>query len=241
MVVGLLATLLAAPAAADEAIFEHLAHAEEVLRAADTGHLSPAQRAARAANLDRLHHYRLQRRLPRNLDHPGQRVPYFIDDQGVPCAMAHLVIASGHATAARAIAARENNAYLLDMRSPELSGWLATSGLTAQEAAFIQPTYEFYCTECEEEPEDEVCGEDGKIYANACWAEKAGVLYTQSPCLVASDPLVGVCNEGGITGFVPKGGCSAAGAATPSGAGPAAALLLLVLLLIAGRRGVSAS
>ncbi len=133
--------MLAGLSADDALIQEHLRQAESTLRARDVSHLSPELRAERARNLDHLRTYWQRGEFPRNTHHPGERVPYFIDDTGTTCAMAHLVVESGHELAARHIAARENHERIRDMRSPELLAWLASSGLTLDEAALIQPSY----------------------------------------------------------------------------------------------------
>ena len=157
---------------ADQArIQRHLETVETELRARDTSHLPPALQAERVRNLDRLHAYRLAGLFPHNPEFIGERVPFFIDAGGVACAVGHLVIESGFAAVAGEIAERENNARLLDMTHPALSGWIAQSGLTAEECARIQPTY---CG-CGEEYKP-VCGVDGQSYGNACYAETcAGV------------------------------------------------------------------
>src|SRR5262245_66674760 len=64
---------------------EHLAGAERLLVSADTSHLTSQQRAARARNISLLHGYRERGTFPRNLDYPGEREPYFVDDRGVHC------------------------------------------------------------------------------------------------------------------------------------------------------------
>lgn len=122
-------------------IQEHLQLVEEGLRLKDVSHLSLEQQQARKQNLDNLRQYWKTGTFPKNTKHPNQRVPYFIDDGGRACAMAHLLIQSGHKEAALQIQLRENNAYVHEIKSPELATWLKTSGLTINEAAWIQPNY----------------------------------------------------------------------------------------------------
>lgn len=75
--------------------------AEASLRARDVSHLPPKLQRARRANLGRLRAYRLAGEFPRNTVAPGRRIPIFIDEEGRLCAMAHLVMTSGHEEAAR--------------------------------------------------------------------------------------------------------------------------------------------
>lgn len=182
--------------AADRArIQRHLAAVEADLRAVDASHLPPALQQARRANLDRLHAYRLAGEFPRNSEHPGERVPYFIDDDGVPCAVGHLVVESGFADIAREIADSENNAKLLAMQHPALPVWIAASGLTAEECARIQPTY----CRCDEEYAP-VCGVDGMTYQNACYAET---------CADVEIAYAGVCKGEDTTTGWPSPGTTA--------------------------------
>jgi hypothetical protein len=118
----------------------HLAQVEGELRARDVAHISPAARAARARALDTLHRYWSLGRFPHEEGPSSERVPIFIDAEGRPCAVAELMLQSGAAELAQAVATRENQARVLDMHT-DLSSWLAENGLTAQEAAQIQPAY----------------------------------------------------------------------------------------------------
>ncbi|WP_256254022.1 Kazal-type serine protease inhibitor family protein [Nannocystis exedens] len=175
-------------------IQKHLETVETELRARDTSHLPPALQAERARNLDRLHAYRLGGLFPKNPDFIGERVPFFIDEDGVACAVGHLVIESGFAEVAGEIAERENNARLLAMTHPALSGWIAQSGLTAEECARIQPEY---CG-CGDEYAP-VCGVDGKTYGNACYAET---------CANVAIAHEGVCKAEETTSDWPDAGTS---------------------------------
>jgi len=178
--------------AADRArIQRNLAAVEADLRASDVDHLPPALQVERRRNLDRLHSYRLAGEFPRNSRHPGERVPYFIDDDGIVCAVGHLVVESGHLEVAQDIQRHENNARLLTMTHPALPAWIAASGLTAEECARIQPEY----CECNDDYVP-VCGVDGKNYINACQAETcAGVAVAHT----------GLCEEPGTTGWPSPG------------------------------------
>lgn len=83
----------------------HLARVEASLRATDVQGLSSSQRAAREQRLDDLHAYWTRGVFPHgSVEQPSPLSPTFIDRGGRPCAMAYLVIASGHETVAREIA-----------------------------------------------------------------------------------------------------------------------------------------
>lgn len=172
-------------------IQRHLAKVEAELRAAPTDHLTASQAAERVRNLDRLHDYWVAGQFPHNDDFTGQRVPYFIDDDGRACAVGHLVIESGAAELAARIHDAENNALLGDMRSDGLLDWVKASGLSAQECAKIQPAY----CDC---PQDEapVCGSDGVTYLNECYA---------TTCAGVEVAHEGVCEGEATTGFRPAG------------------------------------
>lgn len=152
-----------------EVIARHLEIVETTLRGEPPAGLTETQQRARAALLDELHAYRVRGEFPRNLDFAQRRVPYFIDDRGTACAVGHLMIASGAEALAREIATYENNDFLADIDHPGVGAWLAAHGLTAAEAAWIQPSY----TPCWDEPY--VCGVDGLTYECRDAAECAGV------------------------------------------------------------------
>ncbi len=151
-------------------IREHLASVEAYLGSRDTSNLSESQRDARAETINHLHEYWVDGVFPRNTlrSYP---TPIFIDPAGRACALGYLMIASGWEDEARLVAERENLAYVNAIRSPEAAAWIEQSGLTPQEAAWIQPEYGPYCWDgcpCDEQP---VCAADGLTYLNPCFAE----------------------------------------------------------------------
>ncbi|HUQ05283.1 MAG TPA: hypothetical protein VM261_22420 [Kofleriaceae bacterium] len=123
----------------------HFAAVDAELRTADVSHLTPAQREAREASLARLRAYAARGEFPHN-HLRGELTPVFIDEHGTRCAMAHLIEQGGGAELARAIAHEENLAYVPQLAAdarfqPDLVAWLDRNGLTAAEAARIQPSY----------------------------------------------------------------------------------------------------
>jgi hypothetical protein len=119
----------------------HLRQVTAELRAADVSALSAAQHTARIQNIERLSAYADAGVFPHNHDF-RQRTPYFRDAHGTLCAMAYLIEQSGSKQLVDRVARRNNNAFIRELASDaELVGWLEANGLTAQEAARIQPTY----------------------------------------------------------------------------------------------------
>jgi hypothetical protein len=132
------------PAAAETArIRARLAAVERDLRAKDVSARPPGERLARSHNLDVLHEYWLRGVFPRNTSVPGARVPIFVDRYGTRCAMAYLIEQSGRGDLVARVVATNNYARIRDLKAdPELVAWLRANGLTAGEAALIQPSYD---------------------------------------------------------------------------------------------------
>jgi hypothetical protein len=85
--------------------------------------------------------YRDAGRFPLNLHH-AVPTPYFVDDLGTRCAVAHLMDTTGETALVSEIARSRNNAYVAELADdPRVVQWLGYAGLTAAEAARIQPTY----------------------------------------------------------------------------------------------------
>ena len=121
----------------------HIVAAEQWAGSRDLSELTPSARAARVALLRELSHYRERGRFPRNRDFPGQRVPYFVDAEGTRCAMAHLIEFTGDSALVRRVATTRNNARVRELAGdPELIAWLDRNGLSLEEAARIQPSYD---------------------------------------------------------------------------------------------------
>jgi len=114
------------------------------LAARDVSHLTDLQRARRAALLVELGRYASTGRFPKNRDFPAQLVPYFVDAVGTRCAVAHLVEATGDTELVSEITTHQNPARIRELEGdPALQAWLDRAGLTAAEAARIQPSYCF--------------------------------------------------------------------------------------------------
>lgn len=97
---------------------------------------------ARAQRVKALRAYVTAAKFPKNPDYLGQ-VPYFVDYEGTPCAVAYLMIQSGHQQAVDLISKANNQVRVMDVVDGPLVDWILTSGLTQEEAARIQPSYEF--------------------------------------------------------------------------------------------------
>lgn len=150
----------------------HLAQVEDELRAADTAHLDPAQRAARAEQIAQLRAYRMRGEFPHgSATQPGLLAPTFIDSEGRACAMGALVIASGHRDVAEAIARDQNHARVPAIVHPALGPWLEAHGMTLAEAARVQPTYCWERCRGDAGPAQPVCATTGTVYTSACVAE----------------------------------------------------------------------
>lgn len=132
---------LVTPAAETARIQVHLLTVDRELREADTSGLSDLQLVKRESLRLELARYRDRGVFPRNLDF-DRATPFFIDDRGVRCAMAHLIETHGGAALVGRVAATANNAYVPELAGdPALIAWLDDHGLTVAEAARIQPAY----------------------------------------------------------------------------------------------------
>lgn len=99
--------------------------------------------ANRERQIRRVHAYAARGRFPRNTEFPGERLPHFLDDRGVPCAVAHLMIEDGRRADVERIARENNLVRVVDVQSGPLLEWVLGSGLLQEEAARIQPAYDF--------------------------------------------------------------------------------------------------
>jgi|GEM_PF-1307849 len=120
----------------------HLERVEQELLAADTGHLTEAQRERRAHHITTLATYRQRCEFPRHDLAPDRLVTVFVDDGGVHCAVGHLMALDGQEALVARIREDVNTATIQELaHNPELRVWLHESGLSDAEAARIQPGY----------------------------------------------------------------------------------------------------
>ncbi len=124
----------------DWRVRQHFKRVERILRSRDVSHLSPELQQARHQHLNRLHAYAERGIFPRNHERPIY-APCFIDRDQRECAVAHLMITSGHADAAHKIATTANYAFVPQMSFPELDDWASETGFSRNELALIQPGY----------------------------------------------------------------------------------------------------
>src|SRR5262245_43108920 len=108
------------------------------LRAADVSGLSLEQRTSRAAVIEELAAY-VQRADFGHDTTPGDRENLFRDADGRLCAVGNLLQATGQGALVDRIARERNGAFVLELvDQPGLAAWLASVGLTAEEAARVQ-------------------------------------------------------------------------------------------------------
>ena len=148
---GKISQPLPAPARERRRVQHHLLGAEQKVAA---GQVRPdsLQALNRALLLDELRRYRRRGRFPLNHDFRARPTPLFIDAHGTRCAVAHLMDISGLGALVQHIAATDNAARVRELvRLAEVRAWLAAAGLSASEAARIQPAYRSECTITEAE------------------------------------------------------------------------------------------
>ncbi len=111
----------------------HLLLVEKVLR-------KNSNNEKRNKLIDVLHEYAIKGAFPIN-NHHKNRMPYFIDDYGIACAVGHLIIKSGNENLAKRISNESNYLYLREMCYPEITIWAKEFGFSIDELMWIQPSY----------------------------------------------------------------------------------------------------
>ncbi|MCO4745337.1 MAG: hypothetical protein KC912_11160 [Proteobacteria bacterium] len=91
----------------------------------------------RQAHIERLEAYSSAGRFPLNLDQPGP-AHMFMDATGSRCAMAELIWQSGYEPLVVETYATQNDVVMAELSVGPLTDWVAISGLTMDEVAFIQ-------------------------------------------------------------------------------------------------------
>ena len=140
----------------DLRIQTHLAYAENLLRQKDVSDLSPEMQQKRTHMLDLLHDYWTRGKFPRNYDYKDTRKPCFIDKDGTICAVGYLVEQTSGREAAEAINGKFKYAFVKEMNDALVDNWIASSGLTKEECATIQPDYGggWYSCYCANQPKN---------------------------------------------------------------------------------------
>ncbi len=117
----------------------HYAKAADELDAVDVGALTADQRAERKRLIGVLRTFAARAEFNRDPISVGARVPYFRDADGLRCAVAELMHASGEDAFVDKVYAERNHVWMCDLRGdPHFEAWLSRSGLTIEEAARIQ-------------------------------------------------------------------------------------------------------
>ena len=118
----------------------HLEHVRDQLAAAPATRPELAKR--RAELLGYLADYIAKGTVPSNAELPW-RTPVFIDEAGAICAVGYLIERSAGRELPERIAAAHRYDFLEDIAAamPEVQAWVASSGLTLEELASIQPAY----------------------------------------------------------------------------------------------------
>ncbi|MGH7444769.1 MAG: hypothetical protein ACREKM_07835 [Longimicrobiales bacterium] len=125
-----------------ERLRAHFETVDAELRARDVSGLSVQQRAARTRLIAWLQDYSAAGEFPLNDGQSDVAVPIFRDADGTLCAMAYLIARDGRTDIVDRVANARNTAYIRELvDDPELVAWLDEVGLTAAEAARIQPQY----------------------------------------------------------------------------------------------------
>lgn len=128
----------------DDRIATHLNFVINYLEDHTPEHLNSDQKRNRFQMISLLRNYVQLREFPKNYDHPGMRIPCFIDKDGNICAVGFLVAETAGNETAEKINREYKYKSITEMNSPILKEWVSQSGLTLEECAMIQPTYGYY-------------------------------------------------------------------------------------------------
>ncbi len=165
----------------------HFDSVDAEMRARGTSRLTREQRASRSQLIEWLRDYRSAATFPLNDGGSSGPVPIFRDSRGVLCAMAYLIHRSGRADLVDDISANRNTAYVAQLADDaRLIAWLDSTGLTAAEAARIQPAYN-----PPPSPSERESGVSGN-YALASLALSGGAMATLGVNMISPNRTSGV-------------------------------------------------
>lgn len=119
----------------------HLEYVENLLRQKDHSSLTKDLQQKRRESLDLLHQYWTSNVFPHNYDYRGKRIPCFIDKDGRICAVGYLIERSVGRRVAEKVNGKHKYEKILEMNDDTVDGWIASSGLSREECASIQPGY----------------------------------------------------------------------------------------------------
>jgi TonB family protein len=120
----------------------HLEYVEQLLRSKSVTHLTTEQLKNRTRMIELLNEYRIAAEFPANYDYPDERKPCFLDKTGNICAVGYLVQQTAGMELVNTINTDYQYGYITEMEVPELTAWVSNSGLSLEECAIIQPTYD---------------------------------------------------------------------------------------------------
>lgn len=124
------------------ALHAHFTAAVALLRAFPPPGLDAAQRVTRALLLEELEGYADRGVFPQNRHFPGERRPTFVDDNGVLCAVGHLLDMTGQGALALEVRDTHNTATVADLAGDaRFAAWAWAAGFTLEELAVVQPNY----------------------------------------------------------------------------------------------------
>ena len=127
-------------------VFRIQTHLNYVIKKLETNrpdNLSRNQLARRVQSIENLKSYVATADFPTNYDYPNRRIQCFMDKNEKICAVGYLIFKT---EGIREIE-RINNAFkystIFEIEDDSFDSWIKTNGLTKEECAMIQPTYDF--------------------------------------------------------------------------------------------------
>jgi len=121
----------------------HLEYVENLLQSTEITNLNDKQLKNRKQLINFLHKYWTEGVFPANYSYPNTRVSCFIDKNDRICALGYLIEQTAGRETAEQINSKFQYEKVMDMKDPILEDWIAQSGLTKEECAMIQPTYDY--------------------------------------------------------------------------------------------------